>query len=129
MNMDHWQNDNGNGKSFPVPLCPPLIPCWLACKWTRVYGNVNILHTLFLLLYLHSIWAYFLVFAHFVAECCFVSIYNKCKYGVYMYQIISDLPKTVADKKRALLFFNTSVQKSNRIHKCDLERILLDIKK
>ena len=29
--------------------------------------------------------------------------------------------------KRALLFFNSSVQKSNRIHKSDLERILLDI--
>lgn len=31
--------------------------------------------------------------------------------------------------KRALLFLNSSVQKSNRIHKSDLERILLDIKK
>ena len=31
--------------------------------------------------------------------------------------------------KRALLFFNSSVQKSNRIHRCDLERNLLDIKK
>jgi len=31
--------------------------------------------------------------------------------------------------KRALLFFNSSVQKSDRIHNSDLERILLDIKK
>jgi hypothetical protein len=31
--------------------------------------------------------------------------------------------------KIALLFFNSSVQKSNRIHECYLERILLDIKK
>jgi hypothetical protein len=51
-----------------------------------------------------------------------------------MHQFITDLPKTrqstvIVDIKCALLFFNSSLQKSNRIHKCDMERILLDIKK
>ena len=35
----------------------------------------------------------------------------------------------IVDIERALLFLNSSVQKSNRIHNSDLERILLDIKK
>ena len=52
-----------------------------------------------------------------------------------MYHFISDLTKNKVvysnsrHIKRALLFFNSFVQKSNTIHKCDLERILLDIKK
>jgi hypothetical protein len=51
-----------------------------------------------------------------------------------MYQFISDLPKAkycvaIVDIKWAPLFFNSSVQKLNRVHKSDLERILLDIKK
>lgn len=72
----------------------------------------------------------YVVPAHFVSEYCFMQFLTKANMELYLkFRKNGILYGNSRYIKRASLFLNLSVQKSNRTHNPDLERNLLDTEK
>ena len=104
-----------------------------------IWESLTVLHTLFLLLllmqYFSIVSLYLPVLCQNIVLCKFLTIASVGFTCISFFFFSSRFTKNEVvygnsrHIKRALLFLNSSVQKSNRIYKSDLERILLDIKK